>query len=304
MWSRETLDLIDLAAREDLSVAGDLTAGLLADPAEPIVARLVPRATGVLCGLALAPFICRRFDARLEFAPEPGQRDGGAARAGAAAGTLRGPRAAVLSVERTLLNFLGRMSGVATLARRYVDAARAADPRVQVFDTRKTIPGWRELDKYAVRCGGGSNHRAGLYDAVLVKDNHLAGVPVERLAGALFEMLHRVATVNAGGGAADGGTGRASRPQVIVEVDTLEQLEQVFKVVGVDVVMLDNFAPGDLRRAAARRDDLGLRGRVLLEASGGVTLETIADVAAAGVERISVGAITHSAASLDVGLDF
>ncbi len=185
-------------------------------------------------------------------------------------------------------NFLSRMSGVATLTRHFVHAARQAHPGVQVLDTRKTIPGWRELDKYAVRAGGGLNHRFGLYDAVLIKDNHLAGIPTERLAAELTALLKRI----------------AGKPSFVeVEVDRLEQFDEVCRVGGIDIVLLDNFTLEAMRVAVARRDARGLRGRLALEASGGVTQATIGAIAATGVDRISVGEITHSAAALDIGLD-
>ena len=194
----------------------------------------------------------------------------------------------MLAVERTLLNFLGRMSGVATLTHRYVQTARQANPDVRVLDTRKTLPGWRELDKYAVRKGGGTNHRMGLYDAVLIKDNHLAGIPTEHLASVLSGLLDRKLD---------------SARFVEVEVDRLEQLIEVCKVSGVDIVLLDNPSPHEMRRAVEYRDSQGLRGQLALEASGKVSLENIADIAATGVDRISVGALTHSAVALDLGLD-
>jgi len=297
MWSPQTVELVRIACAEDLAQAGDVTSLLLAAPETPTAARIVPRASGIICGLALAPEICRVFAARLgrplsiEPAPAAGgcYQDGQPVAVGATVATLRGPQAAVLAVERTLLNFLGRMSGVATQTRRFVETARQANPQVQILDTRKTIPGWRELDKYAVRCGGGTNHRRGLYDAVLIKDNHLAGVPPERLARVLSQMLARV----------------GGRPAFVeVEVDSLAQLAEVCKVAAVDSVLLDNFTLEDLRRAVAYRDAQGLRGRLALEASGRVTLENVAAIAATGVDRISVGALTHSAPSLDIGLDF
>ena len=167
----------------------------------------------------------------------------------------------MLSVERTLLNFLGRMRGVATLTHRYVQTARQANPSVQVLDTRKTVPGWRELDKYAVRCGGGANHRMGLYDAVLIKDNHLAGIPVEQLADRLTGLLKRKAP---------------AAKFVEVEVDRFAQLEEVCKVPGVDIILLDNFSLGDMRRAVEYRDARDLRGKLALEASGKVSLGNIA----------------------------
>lgn len=295
-WSPATLSLIERARDEDLGARGDITAALLPEPDREVTAAVVPRAAGVVCGLALGPAVCtafaERLEAPLEFAAAAGIEDGAAVVAGATVATVRGPLTAVLTVERTLLNFLGRMSGVASLTRRYVEAARATNPAVRVLDTRKTLPGWRELDKYAVRCGGGHNHRLGLHDAVLIKDNHLAACTPRdmpgRLAAVLFEMLNRL----------------TQRPAFVeIEVDTLEQLDAVFKVVGIDAVLLDNFNISALREAVARRDASELRGRVALEASGGVTLENVAQIAATGVDRISVGAITHSAASLDLGLD-
>lgn len=296
MWSEATIQLIQMACDEDLGQAGDVTSALLAEPEVEVAARVVPRADGVVCGLALAPEICGVFARRLsrELAFESTQRgaalleDGQPVAAGQAIAVLRGPQAAVLAVERTLLNFLGRLSGVATLTHRYVQTARQADPDVQVLDTRKTLPGWRELDKYAVRTGGGTNHRMGLYDAVLIKDNHLAAVPAGQLADRLTELLKRKAS---------------SAKFVEVEVDRLEQLKQVCQVADVDVILLDNFSPSEMRAAVEHRDSQGLRGKLLLEASGRVSLDNIADIAASGVDRISVGALTHSAPALDIGLD-
>ncbi len=296
MWSPQTRQLIEIACEEDLGTLGDITSALLPNAAATATARVVPRQPGVICGLALGPAVCEVFARRLrqplDFAPaSAGPRafqDGDAVAAGTCVATLRGPQAAILSVERTLLNFLGRMTGVATLTRRFVDAVRTASPQVQILDTRKTLPGWRELDKYAVRMGGGHNHRAGLYDAVLIKDNHLAGIPIERLAEQLGELLRRV----------------AGKPSFVeVEVDSLAQLAEVCKVPGVDMVLLDNFSLADMRVAVAQRDGLGRRGKLLLEASGGVTLANVAEIAATGVDRISVGALTHSAVGLDIGLD-
>jgi nicotinate-nucleotide pyrophosphorylase (carboxylating) len=298
-WSAETLQLIDAAYREDFDDAGDITSALL--PAESNqrgggAGRVVARCSGVICGLALAPTICAVFGDRLNsalgFSPaESGAEeivDGDLVAAGQAVATLRGPRGALLSVERTLLNFLSRMSGVATRTRTFVDAAAEINPLCRIYDTRKTIPGWRELDKYAVRCGGGHNHRAGLYDAVLIKDNHLAGIPRKRLAAAVAEMLAKIQV----------------KPAFIeVEVDDPEQFREVCGVGGVDVVLLDNFSVQQMRAAVRHRDEQGLRGRLALEASGGVTLDNVAEIAATGVDRIAVGALTHSAPALDLGLD-
>ena len=318
MWSEETIRLIHAACTEDLAEAGDVTSSLLGDPDTETTAGVVPRAGGVICGMALGPEICKvfsdRLDSKLDFTPamRTGGRsqDGQEVNAGETVATVAGPKAAVLAVERTLLNFLGRMGGVATLTHQYVETARQANPNVQILDTRKTIPGWRELDKYAVGCGGGYNHRMGLYDAILIKDNHLAGVPTERLAGTLSDMLNRLQHGKVGStrrGASDRAlnASEGSSPKFVeVEVDDLDQLAEVCKVVGVDLVLLDNFPLEQMRAAVEFRDAQGLRGKVALEASGRVTLENVADIAATGVDRISVGALTHSAPSLDIGLDF
>lgn len=297
-WSVQTHGLIDAALTEDLSDVGDVTSVLLGQPTLEVRGSVDARSPGVICGLALAPLICmiyaRRCGGDVEFRGAPGVVDGSRVTAGAEVGALIGQYVHVLTLERTFLNFLQRLSGVATLTRRYVEAARRGNPAVQVLDTRKTIPGWRELDKYAVRCGGGANHRLGLYDAVLIKDNHLAGIPPDELAERLAAMVRRVRQA---------GPGRAAPRFVEVEVAALDQFRAVRQVPGIDIIMLDNFEPAALRTAVAERDAAGLRGRVELEASGGITLDTIADVAATGVERISVGAITHSAPALDLALD-
>lgn len=291
-WSKRTKTLIHAALEEDFQEAGDITCALI-DSDQEANARIVPRDRGVICGLGLLHEIVAAFDEvqsrTLNVSLDVG--DGDDVGAGQTVAELRGALPAVLAIERTVLNFLARMSGVATLTRAFVNAAHDANPDVLVMDTRKTIPGWRELDKYAVRCGGGTNHRDGLHDAILIKDNHLAGVPSERLGPTLFEMLNRASELPV-------------KPKFVeVEVDDLTQFEQVCRVLGVDIVLLDNFSVEDLRRAVEMRDSLTLRGKLALEASGGVTLETIGDIAAAGVDRISVGALTHSAPALDIGLE-
>jgi nicotinate-nucleotide pyrophosphorylase (carboxylating) len=192
----------------------------------------------------------------------------------------------LLAMERTALNFLQRLSGVATMTARFVD--EVAGTRALILDTRKTTPGWRALEKYAVRCGGGTNHRIGLHDAVLIKDNHLAwlaegGDPIGRAVG----------------------LARAGAPEgtkfIEVEVDTLEQLDRALEV-GPDIILVDNLGPEKLAEAVRRRD--AKAPGVLLEASGGVNLSTVGAIARSGVDRISVGALTHSAPALDIGLDF
>lgn len=300
-WSALTEALLRAALAEDLA-DGDITAALLPRPDEVIAGRVVARSPGVLSGLALLPLLMRVYSdaggGRVEVCDQ--SEDGEAFEAGALLATLAGPRAAVLALERTLLNFLGRMSGVATLTAAFVQAAAVREPAPRIYDTRKTIPGWRELDKYAVRCGGGHNHRFGLYDAVLIKDNHLAGIAVADLPKTLVRMI---ATIHGGSSAGEPQNPGRSPKFIEVEVDSLEQLEQVLTVDGIDIVLIDNFTPGQMREAVARRDAAGLRGKVELEASGGVTLASVAAIAATGVERIAVGALTHSALNLDLGLD-
>jgi nicotinate-nucleotide pyrophosphorylase (carboxylating) len=177
---------------------------------------------------------------------------------------------------------------VATQTQRYV--RRVEGTGAKIFDTRKTMPGFRALDKYAVRAGGGRNHRTGLYDGLLIKDNHLAGVPLRDLPAFLANVVAR-------------SRGESDARLIEVEVDTLEQLREVLKVDGIDVVLLDNMDCPRMEMAVALRDELGKKGKVELEASGGVTIETVRTIALTGVERIAVGAITHSAPALDIGLD-
>ncbi len=250
-------------------------------------ARAVARRAGTFAGaelLAIAAGV-HADDFVIDRHVEDGQR----LAAGACIATLRGRVRGMLGVERTLLNFLQRLCGVATLTRQYVDAV--AGTSAKIYDTRKTIPGWRSLDKYAVRCGGGHNHRMGLHDAILLKDNHLAGIPAARLGARVFEMLNAAAELS-------------PPPDFVeVEVDTLEQLDELLKVVGIDVILLDNFTPDQIREAVGRRDAYGLRGKVALEASGGVSLDDVRAVAQTGVDRIAVGAITHSAPALDLSME-
>jgi nicotinate-nucleotide pyrophosphorylase (carboxylating) len=222
--------------------------------------------------------------------------DGQPVAAGDVVATLTGQARQLLRIERTCLNFLGRLSGICSLTAQYV--ASVAGTRAQVLDTRKTTPGWRRLEKYAVRCGGGTNHRLGLFDAVLIKDNHLAfcrndlANPVDA-AGAIERMRAWLRS------RPDGRT--AVAPAIEIEVDSLEQLRRA-AAARPDVVLLDNMSPDELRSCVRFRDEHA--PGILLEASGGVNLYTISDVAATGVDRISVGALTHSAVNFDIGLDW
>ncbi len=265
----------------------DVTSLAAVDETAIGTARIVAREAGVFAGSVI--FELLREAHTPWFTVDLAVSDGDLLHAGTVIATLAGPMRRLLGIERTLLNFLQRLCGVATLTRRYVDAVAGTDAKL--YDTRKTIPGWRQLDKYAVRCGGGHNHRTGLHDALLVKDNHLANVELNRLASVASEMISQASTL--------------SPPLHFVgfEADTLEQLDELLKVAGIDVVMLDNFTPAQMREAVKRRDAGGLAGKVALEASGGVDLGSVARIAATGVERISVGAITHSVPAIDISME-
>lgn len=283
------LRLIAMARDEDLGT-GDISTSLIPDFDCASKFALIAKQNCVLAGRAIADQILRAYDASIQMRWIPSAEDG--ARITTPPSTLavlEGRLSALLAVERVLLNFLQRLCGVATLTRKYVDAVEGTKARI--LDTRKTTPGWRTLEKYAVRCGGGENHRQGLFDAVLIKDNHLAGVGADRLAGAVFDMLNRLSSTN-------------SQPAFVeVEAASLSQARELCKVVGIDVILLDNFSASEIREAVAMRNQLGLEGRIALEASGGVNLTTVRAIAETGVERISVGAITHSATAVDLCLD-
>lgn len=282
-------ELAELARAEDLGTRGDITSQLLEDQTGDGRFALVARESGILAGRLIAADVLELYDRRIELTWSAGIVDGIRFERGARLAEIAGPATAILSAERVLLNFLQRLCGVATATRQYVDAVDGT--KAKICDTRKTIPGWRVLEKYAVSCGGGRNHRMGLHDAILIKDNHLAGVELNRLAAVVFEMLNEAL--------------RLDPPATFVEVeaDTIEQVEQIFAVVGVDYVLLDNFSLEDVKRAIECRDSLGLKGKVELEASGGITLETVGQVAKTGVDRISVGAITHSVSAIDLALE-
>jgi len=296
-------EILKLAAREDLGEAGDWTTRALIPEEALGSAAVVVRCAGVIAGLPAAEMILEYFDARLEWLPKV--EDGRQVRPGECIARIHGPAASLLTVERLLLNMLGRLSGVATLTRRYVDAVKGTKARV--YDTRKTTPGWRRLEKYAVRCGGGHNHRTGLFQAVLIKDNHLAAdaplLPTARSCASQAALYTPAEAVRRVRQYIEVHVPQPLRKELIVEleVDTLEQLEQVLPV-GPDIVLLDNMSPAELRRAVLRRDECN--PAVELEASGGVDLDRIGEIAASGVDRISVGALTHSAVCLDLGLDW
>jgi nicotinate-nucleotide pyrophosphorylase (carboxylating) len=262
------------ALMEDLGRAGDVTAALIPQDAR-LKAAFVARRPGTLAGLACARLAMSLMDSQITFAVLV--PDGEDAREGTVLAQASGPARAILTAERTALNFLGRLSGIATLTRSFVDAV--AGTGAVIVDTRKTTPLLRALEKYAVRCGGGVNHRFGLDDAILIKDNHVAA------AGGVRPVLER-ARILAG-----------HLTPIEIEVDGLAQLEEALPF-SPAVVMLDNFSLEDLKEAVAMA-----RGAVRLEASGGVSLERVRAIAETGVDAISVGALTHSAPVLDIGLD-
>lgn len=267
--------LVRAALAEDLGRAGDITStACIPDDARLNVA-FTARKSGVLAGLECARLALRAMDPNLRF--EPLLADGDALGPGAVIARVSGSARAILSAERVALNLLGHLSGVASLTATYVE--RIAGTGARIIDTRKTTPGLRFLEKYAVRCGGGANHRFGLDDAVLIKDNHVAA------CGGVGEAIRR-ARAHVG-----------HMVKIEAEVDTLDQFREALDA-APDIVMLDNFDLADMREAVRLA-----AGRVVLEASGGVKLETVRDIAETGVDLISVGALTHSAPVLDIGLD-
>ncbi len=278
--------LLSAARAEDLGEIGDVTTRSIIQDEWDVRAAGVARQAGTVAGLAVIPRVLEVFDcdARIEILTS----DGEACEQGQTLWRMLGELGPILAVERTLLNLVGRLSGIATLTRRYVDAI--AGTTAAICDTRKTTPGMRSLEKYAVRCGGGTLHRLGLHDAVLYKDNHLQHFGPSEFAQGVADAAQR------------------AREQfdlrfVQVEVDTLKQLQLVLGCEPglIDMVLLDNMTPDQLREAVASRDKRALE--LLLEASGSITLQTVRAVAETGVDRISVGALTHSAMCLDIGLD-
>ncbi|MBM3562654.1 MAG: carboxylating nicotinate-nucleotide diphosphorylase [Alphaproteobacteria bacterium] len=268
-------EAVRAALAEDLGRAGDVTTQATIPANAQAHAAIVARDSGVVAGLPAARVAFAMMGPEILF--EEQSKDGDSVEPGTQIAIVSGSARAILSAERVALNFLGRLSGVATLTARYVSAVAGASARI--CDTRKTTPSLRALEKYAVRCGGGVNHRFGLDDAVLIKDNHVAvaGGVVQALRAAKAHVGHLV--------------------KIEIEVDTLDQLREVLDE-GADAVLLDNMTLDDLRSAVALA-----RGRIICEASGGVTLSNVAEIAKTGVDLISVGALTHSAATFDIGLD-
>jgi nicotinate-nucleotide pyrophosphorylase (carboxylating) len=267
--------IVRAALAEDLGRAGDITSAACIEADARLTAQFATRKTGVVAGLACARLAIAVLEPAARF--ETIGKDGDWVQAGAPLARVDANARALLSAERVALNLLGRLCGVATLTRAYVDAV--AGTGATITDTRKTTPGLRALEKYAVRCGGGVNHRFGLDDAILIKDNHVAA------AGGVAPAIRRAKSV------------LGHLVKVECEVDGLDQLAEALAE-RPDVIMLDNFSLADLRTAVALA-----KGKVVLEASGGVTLGTVRPIAETGVDVISVGALTHSAPVLDIGLD-
>lgn len=274
--------LVTMALMEDLGDRGDLTCQALIPPNRRAAVNVVARKAGVLAGSPIGRMVFAQLDRDIEWTAV--KSDGDRLASGDVVATVAGTLNGLLVGERTMLNFMTHLSGVATLTAEFV--VRIAGTKAVILDTRKTLPGYRRLEKYAVRCGGGTNHRMGLYDGVLIKDNHLA---------AWTENASVASAVK---------TAREKSPpgvSIEVEVDTLNQLRDALQG-HPEIVLLDNMSTDQLREAVAIRDAAGQR--VLLEASGGVTLETVRAIAETGIDRISIGGLTHSAPALDLAFDW
>ena len=278
--------LIKMAIEEDLG-AGDMTSELLFKDDTIAKSNIISREEIVVCGMDVAREILTCFDKRLRL--KVLVNDGRSAYVGCRIAAIEGPLRSMLSAERVMLNFLQRLSGIATTTRKYVRAVQGT--KAKIYDTRKTMPGWRILEKYAVRCGGGYNHRLGLYDAVFIKDNHLAQLG-RNFYPKLKKIIERARKVK-------------GAKFIAVEVDHVDdQLNHVLRIPGVDIVLLDNMGQWQLKHAVDMRNEMcGKSKRPLLEASGNITLSSVSAIAQCGIDRIAVGAITHSARAVDIALD-
>jgi len=274
--TKHEIELIRLALEEDVG-SGDVTVEHFTDADRFSEGYIIAREQAVIAGTEVAQEVLRQIDPKIESTIL--QPDGSEVEPGTKVFFFSGPTGKLLTAERTMLNFLQRLSGVATITRKYREAL--GDLPVKLLDTRKTTPGFRSLEKAAVRAGGGTNHRAGLYDQVMVKDNHLAS------SGKIVDLQHSIDRA------------KSKNLQVEIEVDTLDQLDEVLKLHGVDMILLDNMSLVSLREAVRRN-----AGKCSLEASGGITLQTLRAVAETGVNAISVGALTHSARAVDLAMDF
>jgi nicotinate-nucleotide pyrophosphorylase (carboxylating) len=282
----KAIPLIRMAIEEDLG-QGDVTSQLLFKKDVTAKAHIISREEIIVCGMDVAEETLKQYDQRLKLKVHV--RDGQSAHVGCNLATIEGPLSSMLSAERVMLNFLQRLSGIATTTNKYVQAVQGT--KAKIYDTRKTMPGWRILEKYAVRCGGGHNHRIGLYDGILIKDNHLAEL------GRNFQPKLRKIVCEA----------RKIKDAkfIAVEVDHVDdQLNYVLEIPGIDIVLLDNMGQWQLKHAVEMRNQMcGKNKKPLLEASGNITLNNVSAIAHCGIDRIAVGAITHSATAVDIGLD-
>ena len=280
------MPLIRLAIEEDLG-QGDMTSELFFKDDTTTKANIISREEIVVCGMPVVREILKCYDDKLKL--KVYVDDGEPAHVGRKIATIEGPLCSMLSAERVMLNFLQRLSGIATTTRKYVRAVEGT--KAKIYDTRKTMPGWRILEKYAVRCGGGYNHRLGLDDGILIKDNHLAQLG-RNFYPKLKEIIDEARKVK-------------NVKFIAVEVDHVDdQLNHVLKIPGIDIVLLDNMGQWQLKHAVDMRNEMcGRDKKPLLEASGSITLKSVSAIAQCGIDRIAVGAITHSAAAVDIGLD-
>jgi nicotinate-nucleotide pyrophosphorylase (carboxylating) len=282
----EIRPLLKLAIDEDLGL-GDMTSELLFGDNVRDEADIISREEIVVCGMNVIKELLRMYDRRIKL--KVLVKDGQHAYVGCRLATLNGSLRSILTAERVVLNFLQRLCGIATTTRKYVRAVQGT--KAKIYDTRKTMPGWRALEKYAVRCGGGHNHRLGLYDGILIKDNHLAQLGRNFLPK-LKKIIEEARKLK-------------HAKFVAVEVDHVDdQLNYVLEIQGIDIVLLDNMGQWQLKHAVEMRNKMcGKSKKPLLEASGNVTLANVSAIAQCGVDRIAVGAITHSATAVDIGVD-
>lgn len=278
--------LIQMAIAEDLG-QGDVTSELLFKDNATAKANIISREEIVVSGMDVAAEILKCYDERLKL--KVNINDGESAHVANRLATIEGPLSSMLSAERVMLNFMQRLSGIATTTSKYVRAVQGT--KAKIYDTRKTMPGWRFLEKYAVRCGGGFNHRLGLYDGVLIKDNHLAQLG-RNFQDKLRKIIKEAKNLK-------------GVKFVAVEVDHVDdQLNYVLDISGIDIVLLDNMGQWQLKHAVEMRDKMCGKGKKpLLEASGNITLDNVSAIAQCGIDRIAIGAITHSAKAVDLGLD-
>jgi nicotinate-nucleotide pyrophosphorylase (carboxylating) len=281
----KVIPLLKLAIEEDMG-QGDMTSDLFFKHNTLGKADIVSREEIIVCGMQIAKQILRLYDKRLKL--DIHVKDGQQAYVGCNLATITGPLGPMLTAERVVLNFMQRLCGIATTTKKYVRAVMGT--KAKIYDTRKTLPGWRILEKYAVRCGGGYNHRLGLYDGVLIKDNHIAQLG-RNFQPKLKKIIQEARKIK-------------HAKFIAVEVDHVDdQLNYVLAIPGIDIVLLDNMGQWQLKHAVEMKHKMCGKGKPLLEASGNITLANVSAIAQSGVDRIAVGAITHSATAVDIGVD-